>query len=216
MAKKLHMILKKNSGRDMSGSIVTRHQGGRHKRYYRIIDFKRNKIGVPAKVLAIQYDPNRSVDIALVQYSDGEKRYILAPNGMEVGTKIMSGEKSEVVVGNAMPLGGIPVGTPVHNIEITRGKGGQIVRSAGGQALIQAREGEFVHLKMPRPLLMQTDTCIGLKQHYPIHFAFYTHLLVPKEMNLHLQHLKSQTPLVHLFWNYLEIQMSQMLVLIWV
>lgn len=149
MAKKLHMILKKNSGRDMSGSIVTRHQGGRHKRYYRIIDFKRDKMGVPAKVIAIQYDPNRSVDIALVQYSDGEKRYILAPNGMEVGTKIMSGEKSEVIVGNAMPLGGIPVGTPVHNIEITRGKGGQIVRSAGGQALIQAREGEFVHLKMP-------------------------------------------------------------------
>ena len=116
MAKKLHMILKKNSGRDMSGSIVTRHQGGRHKRYYRIIDFKRNKIGVPARVLAIQYDPNRSVDIALVQYSDGEKRYILAPNGMEVGTKIMSGEKSEVVVGNAMPLGGIPVGTPAEGV----------------------------------------------------------------------------------------------------
>lgn len=149
MSKQLKKILKKNSGRDASGSVVTRHQGGRHKRFYRVIDFRRDKMGISGKVVAIEYDPNRSVDIALVQYKDGEKRYILAPDGIKVGKRVISTDKSDIQVGNAMPMAVIPVGTPVHNIELTRGKGGQIVRSAGGQALIQAREGKFVHVKMP-------------------------------------------------------------------
>lgn len=149
MSKQLKKILKKHSGRDSSGSVVTRHQGGRHKRFYRVIDFKRDKFEVPGKVIAIEYDPNRSVDIALVQYKDGEKRYILSPDGIKVGKKIISTVKGDFQVGNAMPLAIIPVGTPIHNIELTRGKGGQIVRSAGGQALVQAREGNFVHVKMP-------------------------------------------------------------------
>ncbi len=149
MAKKLLTILKKNAGRDASGTVSVRHQGGRHKRFYRVIDFKRNKTDIPGKVVGIEYDPNRSADIALIQYADGERRYILAPLGLKVGDVIESGEKVEIQLGNALPLEKIPVGSPVHNIELTRGKGGEIARSAGNQALIMSREAKYVHIKMP-------------------------------------------------------------------
>ncbi|MBI2033080.1 MAG: 50S ribosomal protein L2 [Candidatus Levybacteria bacterium] len=147
--KRLKRIKKKYSGRDTSGKVVVRHQGGQHKRFLRLIDFKRDKIGVTGKVTSVEYDPNRTVDIALIQYSDGEKRYILAPEGLRVGDVVVSGETVDVQVGNALPLHVLPVGTFVHNIELTSGKGGQMARSAGTAALIQAREGKFVHLKLP-------------------------------------------------------------------
>ncbi len=147
--RKLKVILKKHSGRDGSGQVVVRHQGGRHKRFYRVIDFKRNKIDVDGTVTSIDYDPNRSVDIALVQYADGDKRYILCPVGLKVGDKIKAGEKSEIKTGNALPMRSIPVGSIVHNLELTRGRGGQIVRAAGNQAIIQSREGGYVQVKLP-------------------------------------------------------------------
>lgn len=147
--KKLKKIKKKHSGRDSSGQVVVRHQGGQQKRYYRTIDFRRDKIGVSGKVIGVEYDPNRTVDIALIQYADGEKRYILAPLGLLVGVTIASGKTAEVAIGNAFPMDTIPVGTVVHNIELTPGKGGQMARSAGTGAIIQAREGNFVHLKLP-------------------------------------------------------------------
>lgn len=146
---KLRTILKKQSGRDSSGQVSVRHQGGRHKRFYRTIDFRREKYGISGKIVGIEYDPNRSAEIALVNYSDGEKRYILRPLGLNIGDKIVSGEKSDIKVGNALPLRVIPIGAPVHNIELTRGKGGQIVRSAGNQAFVMAREEKYVHVKMP-------------------------------------------------------------------
>lgn len=149
MKRVLKEILKKHSGRNHSGKVVVRHQGGRHKRYYRVIDFKRSKVGVEGKVTAIEYDPNRSVDIALVQYSDGDKRYILRPLGVEVGDQIVAGPQAEIRNGNALPLINIPVGSSVHNVELTRGKGGELVRSAGNQAFVMAREGGYVHIKMP-------------------------------------------------------------------
>jgi large subunit ribosomal protein L2 len=145
----LKSILKKHSGRDMSGQVVVRHQGGRHKRFYRDIDFRRDKFGIKGKVMAFEYDPNRSTDIALVYYADGEKRYILRPEGLELNDVIMSGEVADVRVGNALPIEAIPVGTTVHNVELTRGKGGQIARSAGNQATILARENEYVHIRLP-------------------------------------------------------------------
>jgi len=149
MARKVRFILKKNSGRDSAGQVSVRHQGGRHKRFYRVIDFARDKHGIKGKVVSIEYDPNRSADVALIQYEDGEKRYILAPLGLKIGDTVESGEDAEIAVGNALPLEKIPIGTPIHNIELTRGKGGQIVRSAGEQAFVMAREDGYVHIKLP-------------------------------------------------------------------
>ncbi|MDR2434327.1 MAG: 50S ribosomal protein L2 [Treponema sp.] len=137
------------AGRDSHGRISVWHKGGGHKRRYRIIDFKRDKIGVPGKVAAIEYDPNRSANIALVNYVDGEKRYIIAPKGLKVGAAVMSGPNAPIEAGNALPLENIPLGFTVHNIELTLGKGGQMVRSAGGGALIAAKEGDYVTIKLP-------------------------------------------------------------------
>lgn len=141
--------LRSRAGRNNRGKITVRHQGGGQKRQYRIIDFKRDKMGVPARVAAIEYDPNRSARIALLQYADGEKRYILAPLGMKVGDQVMSGPTAEVRVGNALPLENIPVGTMVHNIELQKGRGGQLARSAGTSAQLLGKEGDYVTLRMP-------------------------------------------------------------------
>jgi len=146
---KLKFAKKKNSGRDSSGQVSVRHQGGQQKRFIRVIDFKRDKRDISGKIVAIEYDPNRTVDIALVQYTDGEKRYILAPNGLKVKDVIMSGEKADIKTGNALPLRLIPVGTFVHNIEINPGRGGQIARGAGVGAVVAAKEGKIAHIKMP-------------------------------------------------------------------
>jgi large subunit ribosomal protein L2 len=140
---------KRISGRNMYGRVTVRHRGGGHKRHYRLIDFRRDKRDIPALVAAIEYDPNRSARIALLNYVDGEKRYILAPDGLAVGVTIMAGEKAEPVVGNAMPLRNIPIGIPVHNVELRPGRGGQIARSAGQVVQVMAREGGFVNLRMP-------------------------------------------------------------------
>jgi large subunit ribosomal protein L2 len=129
--------------------IMVRHKGGGHKKYYRIIDFKREKFGVPAKVITIEYDPNRSSRIALLEYSDGEKRYIIHPVGLKVGDAVMSGPEAEIKIGNALPLINLPVGTFIHNIEMTPGKGAQMVRSAGASAQLLAKEGDYAHLRMP-------------------------------------------------------------------
>jgi large subunit ribosomal protein L2 len=129
--------------------LSVRHQGGGHKKQYRLIDFKRDKIGIPAKVAAIEYDPNRSARIALLHYVDGEKRYILHPLGLQVGATVVSGPESDILVGNALPLRNIPVGTTVHNIELRRGKGAQLVRSAGGAAQLIAKEGQYAQVRMP-------------------------------------------------------------------
>jgi len=149
MGKKLRVILKKHSGRDATGRVVVRHQGGRNKRFYRIVDFKRDKADITGKVVAIEYDPNRSADIALVQYADGEKRYILSPIGLNLGDTVISSEDAEIKVGNALPLERLPIGTVIHNVELTRGQGGKIARSAGDQAIVMASEGEYVHVRMP-------------------------------------------------------------------
>jgi len=146
--KSLTVTLKKNSGRNNQGKITTRHQGGRVKRKYRIIDFKRNKLNVPGVVASIEYDPNRTANIALINYIDGEKRYIIAPKGLTVGSKIEAGENVDIVVGNALPLMNIPVGTMVHNIELRPGKGGELARSAGSSAQILGREGKYVMLRL--------------------------------------------------------------------
>ncbi|SHH45690.1 50S ribosomal protein L2 [Tepidibacter thalassicus] len=147
--KSLLVSLKKHSGRNAQGKITVRHKGGGAKRKYRIIDFKRNKDGIPAKVTAIEYDPNRSANIALLAYVDGEKAYILAPNGLKVGDTVMSGEGAEIKVGNALKLKDIPVGTLVHNVELKPGKGGQMVRSAGASAQLMAKEGKYALLRLP-------------------------------------------------------------------
>jgi large subunit ribosomal protein L2 len=141
--------LKQSGGRNNLGRITSRHRGGRHKRRYRIVDFKRNKHGVPAKVVAIEYDPNRSSRIALLQYADGEKRYIVAPDGLKVGASVVSGVGVEIETGNAMPLREVPAGTFVHNVELKPGKGGQLGRSAGNSLQVMAKEGNFVTLKLP-------------------------------------------------------------------
>lgn len=146
--KSLLAPLKKNAGRNNSGKITVRHQGGGVKRKYRIIDFKRNKFDVPAKVATIEYDPNRSANIALLVYADGEKRYIIAPKGLEVGSTVVSGQNADIKVGNALPLGNIPVGSLVHNIELHPGKGGQMIRSAGASAQILGREENYVLLRL--------------------------------------------------------------------
>lgn len=147
--KSLLAPLKKKAGRNNQGHITVRHRGGGHKRQYRIIDFKRNKDDVPARVAAIEYDPNRSARIALLHYADGEKRYILAPTNLQVGSTIVSGPKADIIPGNALPLANIPVGTIIHNIEMKPGRGGQLVRSAGTSAQIMAKEGKFAHIRMP-------------------------------------------------------------------
>jgi len=140
---------KRRAGRDHNGRISVRHQGGGHKQLYRIIDFKRDKIGIPGKVASIEYDPNRSANIALINYKDGEKRYIIAPKGLTVNARIISGPDAPIEAGNALPLENIPLGFTVHNVELTLGKGGQMARSAGSGALVAAKEGDYVTLKLP-------------------------------------------------------------------
>ena len=147
--KSLLVALKSKAGRNAQGKITVRHRGGGAKRKYRIIDFKRNKDGIPAKVSTIEYDPNRTAYIALVVYSDGEKRYILAPAGLKVGDVIESGVNSDIKPGNALPLKNIPVGTVIHNIELQKGKGGQLVRAAGNSAQLMAKEGDYATLRLP-------------------------------------------------------------------
>src|SRR5690625_4144933 len=139
---------KKRAGRNNKGRITTRHQGGGHKRQYRLIDFKRDKDSVPGRVATIEYDPNRTANIALIVYADGEKRYILAPKGLEVGQEIVSGKDADIKTGNALPLENIPVGTIIHNVELKPGRGGQIARSAGTEAQILGREGKYTLVKM--------------------------------------------------------------------
>ena len=141
--------VQQHGGRNNQGRMTVRHQGGGHKRLYRVIDFKRNKDGIPAKVATIEYDPNRSARIALLNYADGEKRYILAPNGLKVGDVVMNGAEADIKVGNALPIINIPVGTQIHNIELKIGKGGQIVRSAGTSAQLMAKDGDYALLRMP-------------------------------------------------------------------
>ena len=141
--------MRKSGGRNNQGKITVRHIGGGNRRKYRIIDFKRNKDGIPAKVASIQYDPNRSANIALLQYADGEKRYILAPVGLNVGDTVMSGAEADIKAGNCLPFTAIPVGTIVHNIELKPGKGGQVARAAGISAQLMAKEGKYATLKMP-------------------------------------------------------------------
>ncbi|MFO1091903.1 MAG: 50S ribosomal protein L2 [Planctomycetaceae bacterium] len=147
--KKLTVRLKKKSGRNNQGKITARHRGGGHKTQYRIIDFKRNKDGIPAKVTFVEYDPNRSARIALLEYEDGEKSYILAPEGLVAGATVMSGEGVEPKVGNSLPLSQIPPGMPIHNIEMQPGRGGQLVRTAGGAATMNAREKEWAQITLP-------------------------------------------------------------------
>ncbi|MCJ7472641.1 MAG: 50S ribosomal protein L2 [Actinobacteria bacterium] len=147
--KALTSSLNKRAGRNAAGRITRRHSGGGHKRLYRIIDFKRTKDGIPAKVTHIEYDPNRSARIALLAYQDGEKRYILAPVKLKVGDKVMSGEKADIKVGNSLPIASIPVGTIIHNIELKEGKGAELVRSAGGFAQLLAKEGKYANIKLP-------------------------------------------------------------------
>ncbi|MDR0890886.1 MAG: 50S ribosomal protein L2 [Endomicrobium sp.] len=147
--KSLSKIIKKTGGRNNTGRITVRFRGGAHKRLYRIIDFKRNKHGIPAKVMAVEYDPNRSCRILLLQYSDGEKRYIMQPIGVKVGDSLMSGPSAEIKNGNSLPIKNIPVGSFIHNVELLVGKGGQLVRSAGTVAQLLAKENKYAHIRMP-------------------------------------------------------------------
>ncbi len=147
--KSLLASLKQKAGRNNQGRVTVRHQGGGHKRRYRIIDFKRDKFGVPGKVSSVEYDPNRTARIALVTYADGEKRYILAPVGLKMDDTVMSGPNAEIRVGNALPIYRIPLGTQIHNIELQPGKGGQLVRSAGTSAQLLAKEGSYAQVRMP-------------------------------------------------------------------
>ena len=145
----LLVALRKSGGRNAQGRITVRHRGGGHRRYVRLVDFKREKHNIPAKVAAIEYDPNRTARIALLHYADGEKRYILAPLDIKVGDMVMSGADAEIRSGNSLPISNIPVGTLIHNIEIKEGRGGQMVRSAGGSAQLLAKEGDFAQIRMP-------------------------------------------------------------------
>ena len=147
--KSLLAPLRKKAGRNNRGKITVRHRGGGHKRRYRIIDFKRDKVGIPARVASIEYDPNRSARIALLVYADGEKRYIIAPQGLKVGDTLMSGPEAEIRVGNALPIANIPLGTMIHNIELQPGRGGQLVRAAGTSAQLMAKEGKYAHVRLP-------------------------------------------------------------------
>ncbi|MFP4346827.1 MAG: 50S ribosomal protein L2 [Thermodesulfobacteriota bacterium] len=163
--KSLLKVLKKKGGRNTYGRITCRHRGGGHKRHYRIIDFKRDKTGVPAKVATVEYDPNRSARIALLHYVDGEKRYILAPVNLKVGDTVMSGPGADIKPGNTLPLRNIPLGTHIHNIELKIGKGGQIVRSAGTFAQLMAKEDKYAQVKLPsgevRMVLLNCRATIG-------------------------------------------------------
>ena len=147
--KSLLAPLRKKAGRNVRGKITVRHQGGGHKRMYRIIDFKRDKIGIPARVASIEYDPNRSARIALLFYADGEKRYIIAPLGLRVDDVLTSGPEAEIRVGNTLPIANIPAGSLIHNIELKQGKGGQLVRSAGCSAQLLAKEGKYARVRLP-------------------------------------------------------------------
>lgn len=163
--KSLLKVLKKSGGRNANGRITCRHRGGGHKRHYRLIDFKRDKIGIPAKVATIEYDPNRSARIALLHYADGEKRYILAPLNLSVGDAVISGPDADIKPGNSLPLKNIPLGTQIHNIELKLGKGGQIVRSAGTFAQLMAKEDRYALVKLPsgevRMVLINCKATIG-------------------------------------------------------
>jgi large subunit ribosomal protein L2 len=160
--KSLLTDLRNHGGRNHRGKVTVRHQGGGAKRAYRIIDFKRDKFGVPARVATIEYDPNRSARIALLHYADGEKRYIIAPLGVQVGDELMSGPQAEARAGNALPLANIPIGSQVHNIEIRPGKGGQIVRSAGTGAQLLAKEGDYATIRLPSgEVRLVLQTCIA-------------------------------------------------------
>ncbi|MGM0640178.1 MAG: 50S ribosomal protein L2 [Thermotogota bacterium] len=156
--KSLLAPLKRTSGRNNYGRVTMRHRGGGHKRRYRIIDFKRNKFDVPAKVISIEYDPNRSARIALLYYNDGDKRYILAPKGLKVGAEIMNGPSAEIKPGNAMPLENVPLGSIIHNIEFEPGRGGKIAKSAGTYAQLMAKEGKYALLRMPSGELRRVRT----------------------------------------------------------
>ncbi|MEG1990774.1 MAG: 50S ribosomal protein L2, partial [Christensenella sp.] len=163
--KSLLVSLKKSGGRNVHGRITVRHVGGGAKRKYRIIDFKRDKDGVPAKVATIEYDPNRSANIALLHYVDGEKRYIIAPVGLHVGDTVVSGADADIKPGNALPLASIPVGTMIHNVEVKLGKGAQLVRSAGNAAQLMAKEGRYAQVRLPsgevRKILINAKATIG-------------------------------------------------------
>ncbi len=163
--KSLLRVIKRTGGRNVHGRITCRHRGGGHKRHYRVIDFKRDKIGIPAKVATIEYDPNRSARIALLHYTDGEKRYILAPVNLKVGDTVVSGPEADIKPGNTLPLINIPLGTHIHNVELHLGKGGQIVRSAGTYAQLMAKEGRYALIKLPsgevRMVLSKCKATIG-------------------------------------------------------
>ena len=163
--KSLLVKLKKHAGRNSYGRITVRHRGGGNKSKYRIIDFKRDKMDMPATVLTLEYDPNRTAYIALVQYEDGEKRYILAPNELKVGHKVISSETADIKPGNTLPLANIPVGTIIHNVEITKNRGGQLVRSAGNAAQLMAKEGDYAQVRLPsgevRKVLIECKATIG-------------------------------------------------------
>ena len=147
--KSLTTGMRSTGGRNSQGRVTSRYMGGGHKRLYRIIDFRRDKMGVPARVAAIEYDPNRTARIALLHYADGEKRYILAPNGLNVGAQVVAGPAADILPGNALPLRGIPLGTTIHNLELKRGRGGQLVRSAGAAAQLMAKEGSYAQVRLP-------------------------------------------------------------------
>ncbi|MHB0999763.1 MAG: 50S ribosomal protein L2 [Armatimonadota bacterium] len=163
--KSLLRPLTKTGGRNQQGHVTTRHRGGGHKRQYRVIDFKRDKVDIPAKVATIEYDPNRSARIALLNYADGEKRYILAPIGLTVGITVISSETADIKPGNVLPIKNIPVGTIIHNIELAPGKGGQMARSAGSAAQLMAKDGAYAHVRLPssevRRVLMTCKATIG-------------------------------------------------------
>ena len=170
--KSLLQPVKRKGGRNNQGKITVRHHGGGHKRQYRVIDFKRNKDGIPGRVATIEYDPNRSANIALIHYADGEKRYILAPKGVEVGTQLMSGIEADIKAGNALPLSNIPMGSTIHNIELKPGGGGQLVRSAGTSAQVLGKEGKYVTVRLQSgEVRMILATCratigaVGNEQH---------------------------------------------------
>ena len=163
--KSLTVSLNKKSGRNVRGKITVRHRGGGHRRKYRIIDFARNKRGIESKIVSIEYDPNRTSRIALTQYLDGEKKYVIAPAEIRVGDKIISGEKAEIKVGNSLPLRNIPAGTLIHNVQLYKNKGGQLARSAGASAQLMAKEGNYAHVKLPsgeiRAILLDCMATIG-------------------------------------------------------
>ena len=176
--KSLTVSLNKTAGRNNQGKITVRHHGGGSRRKYRIIDFKRNKVDVPATVKSIEYDPNRTANIALICYADGEKSYIIAPNGLKVGDVLMNGENAEVKVGNCLPLSAIPVGTEIHNIELYPGKGGQLVRAAGNTAQLMAKEGKYATLRLPSgemrlvPIVCRaTIGTVGNVEHGPVNIG---------------------------------------------